>query len=185
MPKLTKENASLLAEVKYKDKIFYIVKINEKSVYLAPDKNFLEKHEERIKGTTWKDFCAKNGAIMVSYSSVINIGETEIAKGKNFIVSKKKIRYLTKIEEKQVKERFVKYSTGKSGSKSFFESARGRKIVPLDFNINGQALIRKDDIYFFYDIELDEYTFFKSLGDGKKELVWPRQEEIKELKKVV
>ena len=182
--KLDREDAFLEAEVKHKDKVYYIVKINEKSAYLASNKDFLKKYEERPKGTTWKKYCTRYNAIMVKYSDFIEISESEIAKGNNFIVkNKKEKRYLTIIEEKEIVKRFAQFKKGKSGC-NFFENAKGKRIVPITFNENGQALIRKNDKYFFYDLELDKYTFFKDLHNGRQELVWPRQNSVLEKKAV-
>lgn len=182
--KLDRENAFLNAEVKYKDKIYYIVKINEKSAYLAPDEDFLKKYEERPKGITWKEYCARYNAIMVKYSDFIEISETEISKGNNFIVKEKKEkRYLTALEEKEIIKRFAQFKKGNGGC-SLFESSKGKRIVPITFNKNGQVLIRKNDKYFFYDLELNKYTFFKDLHDEKQELIWPRQNSISEKKAV-
>lgn len=177
---LYKDNAFLGAEVTYKEKSYFVVKINEKTVYLSKDKNFLKSYEERPKGYTWKQWCQKFDVIMVNYANGIEIDKIEVARGNNFIVPRKKKgkRYLTKYEESDVKKMFAIFKKGRGGWSTPITTEKKGGIITnvIKFN-NGVALVRKKNVYFFYDMELDEYTFFKYLGE-KKELKWPRKEEV-------
>jgi len=183
-----KENAFIGAEVKYKSETFYVVKINEKSVYITSDKNFLDLWTNREKGITWKNFCIYRQAIMVKYDTVL-ISEIELSRGRDFIIpanKNKSKRYLKPYMEVVVKTLFQRFVKKKGSWQHPIETSSGKKMYILKFNLNGQALIRFEMDYFFYDFELDVYTFYKKLGQSRetKVITWPREKELpKEMNK--
>jgi len=178
---LNKENAFIGAEVKHKNGIYYVVKVNEKSVYLSQYKNFLDLWDNRPKGITWKKFCGGNDTFMTKYES-IEISETEISRGNNFIVSRKKKekRYLKPEMEKVVHQLYKRFLNGKGSWKHITETTRNKQMIILEFRNNGQALIRFENDFFFYDLETNKYTFYKKLNEQRKtkKLVWPRESKI-------
>jgi hypothetical protein len=184
MENLNKEKAFLNAKVVYKNKNFYVVKINNKTVYLSEDKGFIIKWKDRPKGITWKKFCEKHKTVMVSYDKV-KIDNLEMLRATNFIVSKKKGKnYLDSFLEKEVRRLFMVFLKKKGSWKYPIENKKNEQMFIIKFNDNGQSLIRFKDIYFFYDIEFDVYTFYKNLGEKLKSnrIPWPRNEEEAEIK---
>lgn len=178
---LEKENAFINAEVIYRNSTFYIVKINEKTIYISPNKDFIKMWENRPKGIIWKNFCKKYNAIMVKYDTVF-INEIELLKGKKFIIpaSKKTKRYLKPHLEKIVKNLFKRFQKEKGNWKFPIENTDGKKAYILRFHPNGQALIHFENDFFFYDLILDNYTFYKKLGQKRetKIITWPRNESL-------
>lgn len=183
MENLIKEKAFLNAKVVYKKKDFYVVKINNKTVYLSEDKEFIIKWKDRPKGITWKKFCERHKTFMVSYDKV-KIDDLESLRASNFVANtkRKEKNYLDSFLEKEVRRLFKIFLKKKGSWKHPIENRKNEQMYIIKFNKDGQALIRFNDIYFFYDIEFDVYTFYKNLGEKKikdKIFTWPRSEEVK------
>jgi len=178
MPELDSSNAFVGAKVKYRKEDYIVVKVNEKTIYLTQHERFIEFWENRNKGSKWKYYCERYGASMKKYGG-ITITDDEIARGKIFVEKKekekKKKRYLTSVEEREVSMRYSKFFLkGKSYQHPITaEKSKGITTVLLEAKKDGQVLMRKNSNYFFYDVLNDSYEFFKKMGSGKKELVWP------------
>jgi len=88
--------------------------------------------------------------------------------------------------EMAIKTLFQRFVKKKGSWQHPIETSSGKKMYILKFNPNGQALIRFEMDYFFYDFELDVYTFYKKLGQSRetKVITWPREKELpKEMNK--
>jgi hypothetical protein len=173
---LNSENAFLNAEVEYNNKKYYVIKVNQKSVYLSENKDFLKIWKNRPKGITWKKFCDKNGAIIVKYGD-IKISDIEVLKGKDCKTSEK--QYLDVYLEKEVCKMYKRWLKGFENYSTPIEGTKGKTIIIIKFK-DGQALIRNDKDYFFYDIELDKYSYWRQFGSigQKKEIPFPRIKHI-------
>ena len=106
MAKLNPDNAFPGAQVKYRDKKWFVLKINQKTVYISQNVNLTEWWKDRPKGLTLKKFCEKYDAIMIGYET-ITIDEAEIEKGKKFANAPK-----TKGKKKSSSEIFAAASAG-------------------------------------------------------------------------
>lgn len=175
---VTKENVFINAKVTYKNTIWFVVKVNEKTLYISSKSNFISLWENKTLKINWKKFCENNSCKMVKYDNIF-INNDEITKGKNFITSikkNKKKRMLSDSLEKQVKHFYKNlFLKSKSGWTTPIEGTDGKTIVIIKFNSAGQALIRSDKDYFFYDITSNTYTFWRQLGKKRenKEIPWP------------
>jgi hypothetical protein len=182
MISLTKENAFLGAEITCPGKTFYVVKINDKSVYLAKDKEFLNAWENRPKGITWKDYCNRFDVVMSKYDGLF-ISAIELSRGKTIAQlkeNKSDRRYLSNTLETEVKNLYKRFQKGKGSWSHPIEDVKGKQAVIVAFSDDGQALIRSDLDFFFYDLETNVYTYYKRVGEvgTPKGIVFPRQKII-------
>lgn len=181
--KLTNENAFVGAIVTYNKEKHYVVKVNAKSVYLTPNKDFLKKWEAKDKGVTWKSFCERHNGFMIKYGD-IEISEAEASAKDSFIEAKKSSkRFLTHSQEKEVIGLFneaVKAFEGKKHRAWAAPTISGFNIITV--NIKDKILlIRKGTDRFFYDIDNDIYVAFsKETHHKNEELIWPEKIERKE-----
>jgi hypothetical protein len=185
MVALTKDNAFLNAEVMLGNSKFFVVKINDKSVYLAKNKDALYDWESRPKGLIWKDFCKRYDVIMTKYDG-LTISALEISRGKTLaqVESKKsKRRYLSNTLEMEVRNLYKRFKSKKGSWSHPIEDGKGKQAVIVSFSNNGQALVRCDMDFFFYDLETNDYTYYKRVGDAPcaKGLVFPREDIVQKI----
>jgi len=162
---LNKDNAFLTAEVMCGNTTYYIMKINDKSVYLAKNKKSFYDWENKAKGVTWKEFCTKNDIIMTKYAGIF-ISALEISRGKTLAqsVSKKTKRYLSENLEAQVRSLHKRFTSKKGSWSHPLQDLKGKQAIIVKF-VNTRALMRCETDFFYYDVETGEYTYYKRLGD--------------------
>jgi len=181
--KLTKDNAFINAKVSYNKEIYYIVKINAKTVYLAKNENFLSEWKTRQKGIKWKDFCKGHNAFMVAYGE-IEIDEKEAKKkesieAKNEIM-KKHLISMGPIFEKEAREmwkRYLKKQKNPDKGKAWKYPIESSKDVlyPIDISKEKEVMLLKmNETFFFYFVNDGVYLPFNKEDHKKgKNILWP------------
>ena len=182
---LNKENAFVGAKVVYNKEVYTVVKVNTKTVYVSLDTNFIKKWEDGKKGTTWKEFCEKNGAFMVDIYKIeisdYEASRKEIEVNKVKKASKEKKR-LTKIEESILKDYWMRVISEQKGFpyksyKGFPIEGAKHTFMILRAEPDHKWFLVKDcnaNDYFFFNVITEEYvTFIREKNVIGKDIVWP------------
>ena len=180
--KLTSENAFLGAKVSKGKEVFYVVKINEKTIYASNDEDFLSFWEHKGKGITWKNFCEGHGGKSYKYEGfTINKEESE---KKQKVEAQEEIQktqknYLKGQVKAKVQEAWKRFliKKAKGKGKSYTGPIEGGdvRVNVVSGSVEAKAfLLNISGKYVFYFVEDDVYTLF-SYDDHKlgKDIVWP------------
>ena len=164
--------------VEYKKEDYLAIKVNEKSVYICKNRNFLTLWENRPKGAKWKVLCDREEALMVKPESLI-VKEEGAVKVKS--KQSKKDRVVSNEGVKGLKEcfdRFKKREEGKKTKTPFFLIENAKEVIfPLAMNVEKNMILFHNinvDTYHFFNIEEDNYiTFNKKEHKSGKDILWP------------
>jgi predicted secreted protein len=166
--------------VEYKKEDYLAIKVNEKSVYICKNRNFLNLWENRVTGTKWKTLCDREEAKKVSPDQLIvkEEGAVEVKPKKS-----RKKRVLSSEGERHIKECYDRLKKQAAGKKTkapmFLIETSNEKIWPVAGNVEkGMMLfhILNLDTWHFFDVNSEKYSLFKKeehkLG---KDILWPEE----------
>lgn len=184
MIELNSDNAFVGAKVYKNDNVFYVYKVNTKSIYIGSKK--WEDIKDRQGKLKWTDFMKKVGGEKTTYYDFY-ITEAEAARKDGFVEKEKKQkRYLTQLAEVELRETYNKRVVGKSNKtyKYILEYGKGKRCVILEAHKNGSFLISmmNGKNYFFYNVIDDTYTDLNLKTHKKGIIEWPYIDQ--EIKKV-
>lgn len=164
--------------VEYKKEDYLAIKVNEKSLYICKNRNFLNLWQNRASGTKWKDLCAREEAIMVKPSDVILKEENAVEIPER---PSKKNKILTTEAERKIKECFNRNKKRQEGQKTkspfFLIESDNERVWPLSVNIEKNLVLFHNltsDTYHFFDVEKSIYSeFSKEKNLIGKDISWP------------
>ncbi len=164
--KLNKEIVFVGAQIKYKEKMYEVVKINTKSIYITQDKELSKKMRLKLKGLKTIDLI-KSASLMVDIVDC-EIDELEVARKVNAEkvaeLKKKQKKVLGTIAQRALDAKIAKAINpkNKTGSwKNMFEVEQGKFCTVLAVNKEKKAvLISIEGEKWFYNYEMDLYSKF-------------------------
>ena len=164
--------------VEYNKEDYLAIKVNEKSVYICKNRNFLTLWENRATGMKWKSLCDREGAVVVKPERLIvkEVGAVKVKpkqSGKNKILSSEAERSL-----KDCFDRLKKRSEGKkTKAPLYLISTSNESIWPLAGNVEKEMMLFHNlnlDTYHFYDVKEGTYSVFnKEEHKLGKDILWP------------
>jgi hypothetical protein len=182
----TKDNLFEGAAVKYKKEtdVYFVIKLNDKSVYISKEKDFIEEFKKRInKKITFKKFCELKGVKKTTFSN-IKISEEEANKKEKTVaitkIKKKQKQYLKGNSKKAFFNIWKKiqrqYEGKKHTSIRHINTIGTTRFVVLDYDFEkGMALIKVNDKYVIYNINNDIYFDFDIKKDRiNAKTIWPK-----------
>jgi len=179
MIKLDSNNAFIGAKVKYQGKDFFILKVNEKSLYMTISKEDVEHIEKKPKGLTFKEFCTRREIKMYKYEG-IEIDEEEAKKKvivEKIIENKKSNTVLSKELEKEIKMLY-KRKFEKKDRRSIWSpiySNKGDRAIIISAVPGGKLLLNINDNYYFYYLDEEKiFPFKKEIHKDGKNICWPQ-----------
>lgn len=166
--------------VEYKKEDYLAIKVNEKSVYICKNRNFLTLWENRATGTKWKALCDREEAKKVSPDSLI-VKEEGAVKVKP---KKTKRKVVSAAAEKQLKECFERYKKQQAGKKTkapfFVFETPSERVFPMVADIETNNILFHNlgaDTYHFYNVEEEKFSaFIKEKHKPDKDILWPSLE---------
>lgn len=167
----SKENVFIGAQVEKDGKKMTVVKINEKSLYLAPTpiENYRLLWKTRPAKETFKDFCRRNGFPMESYSGW-EISETEAERGKAQKAAGKAGYSLSQAVRKEIEEEEKKK---KIRLLVTFPTEKGTARI-LQKNGEDKYLVNCDGDYVLYNRTSGLSVKVGSAMSGLKSVDWER-----------
>lgn len=171
MMRASKENVFIGAQVEKGGKKMTVVKINEKSLYLAPTsiENYRLLWKTRPVKETFKEFCRRNGFPMESYSGW-EISETEAERGKAQKAAEKTGYNLSQAVKKEIEE---EEKRKKIRLLVTFSTEKGTARI-LQKNGEDKYLVNCDGDYVLYNRTSGLSVRIGSAVDGLKTVDWER-----------
>lgn len=164
--------------VEYKKEDYLAIKVNEKSVYICKNKNFLNLWENRVTGTKWKTLCDREGALKVAPEKLIVKEEGAVKVTPKKSKNKKVVSSAGEKILKESFERFKKQQAGKKTKAPFFVfDTPSEKVFTIAANLETNHILFHNlgkDTYHFFDVEAGEYSpFVKDEHKMGKDILWP------------
>lgn len=164
--------------VEYKKEDYLAIKVNEKSVYICKNRNFLTLWENRVSGTKWKSLCDREEALTVKPEQLI-VKEEGAVKVKP--KQSRKDRVVSSETERTLKECFDRLKKREAGKKTkaplFLIENSNERIFPLAGNVEKNMILFHNlsiDTYHFFNVEEGTYiTFNKEEHKSGKDILWP------------
>lgn len=150
--------------VEYNKEDYLAIKVNEKSVYICKNRNFLNLWGNRATGTKWKDLCAREEAKVVK-PETLKIKEVGAVKVKP--KQSKKNRVLSNEAERLIKDCFERLKKREAGKKTkaplYLIETANEKVWPLAGNVEKGLMLFHNinlDTYHFYNVNEGTYSIF-------------------------
>lgn len=165
-----------------------VYKVNDKSFYAGkiPYQEFNNKIND--SKLTFTAFAKTNGVTKFEYG-VIQVSEEEVNRKAGFIKMQEMVasqkKYLDKLGEKDIQEKFNRFLKNKSYKYPSFIALK--QIVVVAFNKDTKiALLHINEDWTFYDLTTKIYIpFNKKIHYNKPNIVWPTTEVLSDLMRKV
>ena len=164
--------------VEYNKEDYLAIKVNEKSVYICKNRNFLTLWENRVTGTKWKSLCDREEALVVKPERLIvkEVGAVKVKPKQS-----KRNRVVSIETERTLKECFDRLKKREAGKKTkaplFLIENSNEKVWPLVGNVEkGMILFHNisTDTYHFFNVAEETYSpFIKEEHKLGKDILWP------------
>jgi len=173
--KVSPNNVVPGSKITYKGEPHIVYKVNDKTIYIGKQSYDMFKQTSAVKKSV--DAILYIGGFKTTYSEDLQIKDSEIVAVSAKQIVKQK-RFLDLPAEKEIKRLYEIYkkNNGKSYRHTFEIGNKEMKILAC--NDKKQVLISHNYNLFFYDIELDLYTFYRELFSSTRhtaQIMWPNK----------
>ena len=185
--KASKETLFVGANVKFENKDYIVVKINQKTAYITQDKELLKRIRLKLTGVKALDMI-KQASLMIDIA-LMEISDEELKKKdvaeKVAELKKKNKKVLSSVAQKMLDTKIAKAINPKDKTmswKNMFDCGQGNFCTILLVNKEKKiALISVEGDKYFYDFGEDVYIKYNPTkhkdGYGDKNILWDKVKE--------